>query len=108
MSAARETEAWRVCYKPRMKRAFRFYACLFAAAVALFIIYVLIPEGWGGDESLLFKEAILLLALASAVATWGAGVHIASVYRVVWPLALTTLAVCAPILFLLIRYGLTH
>ncbi len=90
-----------------MNRALRFYACFFGAAISLFVVYVLIPEGSGGDAwlRLLFRDAVLLLAIANAVATWGAGVHIASVHRVVWPLALTTLAVCAPILFLLIRYS---
>jgi hypothetical protein len=90
-----------------MKRALRFHACFFAAAISLLVVYVAIPEGRGGDDwvRLLFRDAVLLLAIGNAVAAWGAGVHIASVHRVVWPLALNTVAVCVPILFLLIHYG---
>jgi hypothetical protein len=108
--AARDQRLAFMIQAPKMKRALRLYACFFAAAVALFVVHTIVPEGRGGEDwvRLLFRDAVLLLAIGNAVATWGAGVHVASVYRVVWPLALATLAVCAPILLVLIRYSTAH
>jgi hypothetical protein len=90
-----------------VKRSVATYFFLFVTAIALFVVHATLPEGRSGRDWqwALFRDGLLVLAVACAVATWGAAVRIASVFRVVWPVALATLGVCGPLLFLLVEHG---
>jgi hypothetical protein len=66
-----------------------------ASAVALFVVWA-----WLGDRPheigsslALVRPCVFVAALASAAATWGVAVMVASVYRVLWPLVTAVAAV---------------
>jgi hypothetical protein len=75
--------------------------------VALFVIFAIAgsSDGWAAQIA---RFVIFVLAAGSAVVAWAAAVAIASVHKVVWPLALTSAAVCVGTMAVVLRHALAR
>jgi len=91
-----------------VKRLLRYYFAFFAAALALFALFAAQPRGRAeGDwDNQMARIVVLMLAGLSAAATWATAVALSSVHRLVWPLALATLAIAVATLSPMLRHAL--
>src|SRR5512142_1376332 len=78
---------------PAVDRARRLYFTMLGVALALFGASIG-PTEFGSTKELV-RFGVLVATVGAGAATWGTAVMIASVYRVVWPLVLSTATVVA-------------
>jgi hypothetical protein len=78
-----------------MARAKLFYFGFLCAAIVLFGCASWLPSGADdvGSTRGLIRFLVMFAAIGGAIATWGTAVMIASVHRVLWPLATTTVLI---------------